>query len=54
MTVLATAHAVSEGIIRGVSNELNRKRMPAGYGANGRANAPKPKTSEPMALSRTL
>lgn len=54
ITVLATAHAVSEGIIRGVSNELNRKRMPAGYGANGRANAPNPKSSEPMALSRTL
>ena len=28
MTVLATAHAVSEGIIRGVSGELARKRAP--------------------------
>jgi hypothetical protein len=29
MTVLATAHAVSEGIIRGVSEELTRKSAPS-------------------------
>lgn len=55
LTVLATAHAVAEGIIRGVSNEINRKRAPSTYGANGRANAPNPKTShQPLAVSRTL
>jgi hypothetical protein len=54
LTVLATAHAVSEGIIRGVSGELARKRAPSTYGATGRANGPSSKTSQPLALSRTL
>jgi hypothetical protein len=54
LTVLATAHAVSEGIIRGVSGELARKRAPSTYGASGRACAPNTKTSPPLALSRTL
>jgi hypothetical protein len=54
LTVLATAHAVSEGIIRGVAGELARKRAPSTYGASGRANAPSAKASQPLALSRTL
>ncbi len=54
LTVLATAHAVSEGIIRGVSGELARKRVPSTYGATGRANAPSAKASQPLAISRTL
>jgi len=54
LTVLATAHAVSEGIIRGVSEELARKRAPSTYGASGRANSPGAKASQPLALSRTL
>ena len=54
LTVLATAHAVSEGIIRGVSGELARKRTPSTYGASGRANAPSVKASQPLAVSRTL
>jgi hypothetical protein len=54
LTVLATAHAVSEGIIRGVSGELARKQTPSTYGASGRANAPGSKASQPLALSRTL
>ncbi len=54
LTVLATAHAVSEGIIRGVSGELARKRAPSTYGASGRANALSPKACQPLALSRTL
>lgn len=54
LTVLATAHAVSEGIIRGVSGELARKQAPSTYGANGRAQAPSTKTSQPLALSRSL
>jgi hypothetical protein len=54
MTVLATAHAVGEGIIRGVSGELVRKSAPSTYGASGRANAPSPKASQPLAVSRTL
>jgi roadblock/LC7 domain-containing protein len=54
MTVLATAHAVSEGIIRGVSGELARKRAPSTYGPSGRANAPSAKANQPLAISRTL
>ena len=54
LTVLATAHAVSEGIIRGVSGELARKRAPSTYGASGRANAPSSKASQPLAFSRKL
>ena len=52
LTVLATAHAVSEGIIRGVSGELARKLAPSTYSANGRPQAPS--TSQPLALSRSL
>ena len=36
LTVLATAHAVSESIMRGVSRELARKATPQAYGASGR------------------
>jgi hypothetical protein len=54
LTVLATAHAVSEGIIRGVSGELARKAAPSTYGANGRANLPSSKTSQPMSVFRSL
>ena len=31
LTVLATAHAVAEGIIRGVSSEINRQAAMIGY-----------------------
>jgi len=54
LTVLATAHAVSEGIIRGVSGEMARKQTPSTYGAGGRANAPGPRAAQPLAVSRTL
>ena len=54
LTVIATAHAVSEGIIRGVSGELARKQAPSTYGAGGRANAPSPRAGQPLAISRTL
>jgi len=54
LTVLATAHAVSEGILRGVSDELARKQVPSTYGASGRVNRPGVKTSLPLALSRKL
>lgn len=54
LTVLATAHAVSEGIIRGVSGELARKQTPSTYGANGRANQPPPTAAQPLSVSRSL
>jgi len=54
LTVLATAHAVSEGIVRGVSNEIGRRSTPQTYGASGRANAPTRGAGVPLAVSRTL
>ena len=54
MTVLATAHAVSEGIIRGVSGELARKRAPSTYGPSGRPTVPNARANQPLAISRTL
>lgn len=54
MTVLATAHAVSEDLIRGVSGELARKSAPQIYGASGRPAAPSASTIHPLAVSRTL
>jgi hypothetical protein len=54
LTVLATAHAVSEGIVRGVSDALTRKAAPQTYGSSGRANAPSPRAAQPLAVSRTL
>ena len=54
LTVIATAHAVSEGIIRGVSGELARRQTPSTYGAGGRTNAPGPRAGQPLAISRTL
>ena len=54
LTVLATAHAVSEGIIRGVSGELARRHAPQTYGSSGRANVPGPKAGQPLAVSRVL
>ena len=54
LTVLATAHAVSEGIMRGVSDELARKTAPSTYGATGRTNAPGANAAQPLAVSRVL
>jgi hypothetical protein len=54
LTVLATAHAVSEGIVRGVSEEITRKARPQTYGASGRASAPSRSASAPLAVSRML
>lgn len=54
MTVLATAHAVSEDIIRGVSSEMQRKASPSTYGAGGRTSQPSPRTAPPLAVSRSI
>jgi len=54
LIVLATAHSVSEGIVRRLSGELSRKAAPQVYGASGRASAPNPALARPLALSRTL
>lgn len=54
LTVLATAHAVSEGLIRGVAGEMARKSAPQTYGLSGRANPPGRSSAQPIAISRTL
>jgi len=54
LTVLATAHAVSESIMRGVSAELARKATPQAYGASGSATVPTAGARQPLTLSRVL
>lgn len=54
MIVLATAHAVSEGIVRRLSGDLARKAAPQVYGASGRAVTPRPRDGKPLAVSRVL
>jgi hypothetical protein len=54
MIMLATAHAVSEGIMRRLSGDLARKASPQVYGATGRTATPSPKHGRPLAVSRTL
>jgi hypothetical protein len=54
LTVLATAHAVSESIVRGVNTELQRRNIPNTYTANGRRAAPGPRHLTPLSVSRSL
>jgi hypothetical protein len=54
LTVLATAHAVSESIMRGVSDAVNRKAAPQAYGSSGRTVAPPRNSVQPLTVSRTL
>lgn len=54
LTVLATAHAVSEGIVRGVNGELQRKSLPNGYTAAGQRAMPGPRQVTPLSVSRSL
>jgi len=54
LTVLATAHAVSEGLIRGAHTEVARKNAPQVYGNSGRHTAPPKSAATPISVSRTL
>ena len=54
LTVLATAHAVSEGIVRGVNAEMQRRNMPNTYTAAGQRAAPGPRHITPLSVSRSL
>jgi len=54
LTVLATAHAVSEGLIRGAHGEVARKNAPQTYGNSGRHSAPPKSAATPISVSRTL
>ena len=54
LTVLATAHAVSEGIVRGVNAEIQRRNIPNTYTASGQRAVPGPRNISPLAVSRSL
>jgi hypothetical protein len=54
LTVLATAHAVSESIVRGVNTEMQRRNIPNTYTSAGRRAAPGPRNITPLAVSRSL
>jgi hypothetical protein len=54
LTVLATAHAVSESIVRGVNAEVQRRNIPSTYTAAGRQAAPGPRHIKPLSVSRSL
>jgi hypothetical protein len=54
LTVLATAHAVSESIVRGVNAEMQQKNIPNTYTAAGRRVTPGPRHMTPLAISRSL
>ena len=54
LTVLATAHAVSENIVRGVNAEMQRRNVPNTYTAAGRRAAPGPRHMTPLSVSRSL
>jgi hypothetical protein len=54
LTVLATAHAVAESLVRGVSAEMTRKAAPQVYGASGRQMVPRANVSAPLAVARSL
>jgi hypothetical protein len=54
LIVLATTHAVSEGIMRRLSGDLAKKSAPQVYGATGRTTAPHPRYGQPLAFSKKL
>lgn len=54
LTVLATAHAVSESVVRGVNAEIQKRNVPNTYTAAGRSATPGPRHITPLAVSRSL
>jgi hypothetical protein len=54
LTVLATAHAVSEGLVRGVNTQMQARNIPDTYTAAGRRATPGPRHMTPLAVSRSL
>lgn len=53
LTVLATAHAVSEGIVRGVASEVAARSAPKTYGANGYSVSSAARGGSPIMISRS-
>jgi len=54
LTVLATAHAVSENVVRGVNAEMQRRNIPSTYTAQGRRATPSSRHLRPLSVSRSL
>jgi len=54
LTVLATAHTVTEGIVRGVNVEMQRRNVPNTYTASGQRAVADPRHMTPLAVSRSL
>jgi len=54
LTVLATAHAVSENVVRGVNAEMQRRNIPNTYTAQGRRATPTARHLRPLSISRSL
>jgi hypothetical protein len=54
LTVLATSHAVTEGIVRGVNTEMQRRNAPQTYNAYGQRSVPGPRNITPISVSRSL
>ena len=54
LTVLATAHAVSEGIVRGVNAEVQRRNIPQTYTAGGQRAQPGRANMTPIVINRSL
>ena len=52
-TVLATARAVSENLVKSVAEEMSRTAKPQGY-APGRLPAPQAGRAEPLVVSKSL
>ena len=51
--VLATARAVSETLVKGIAEEMNRHTRPQGYAPTGYG-ARRPAPSEPLVISKSL
>ena len=51
--VLATARAVSETLVKGIAEEMNRHTRPQGYAPAGYG-ARRPSPSEPLVISKSL
>ncbi|MEH2475785.1 hypothetical protein V1281_003040 [Nitrobacteraceae bacterium AZCC 2161] len=54
LTVLATAHAVSEGIVRGVNTEIQRRNIPQTYTAAGQRAQPGRVNMTPIVVNRSM
>jgi hypothetical protein len=54
LTVLATSHAVSEGVVRGVNVEMQRRNIPNTYTSRGQRAVPGPRNITPLTVSRSL